>query len=109
MTVRLVSDTACDLPVELADDLGIVLVPFHIRFGNTELVDREQLGTRGILGAVLEFCRAPRDSGTFSRRFPDGIRIRGFERSRWRGMRDSVVEALGYQRGGRSSGAGVGR
>ena len=45
MTVRLLSDTACDLPAELVDQLGVVLVPLHIRFGETELVDREQLST----------------------------------------------------------------
>jgi DegV family protein with EDD domain len=45
VTVRLLSDTACDLPAELVDQLGVVLVPLHIRFGGTELVDREQLST----------------------------------------------------------------
>jgi len=45
VTVRLLSDTACDLPAELVDQLGVVLVPLHIRFGETELVDREQLST----------------------------------------------------------------
>ena len=77
MTVRLVSDTACDLPEELVDDLGIVLVPLHIRFGNTELLDREQLGTKEFWARCCQFCRAPRDSGAFSRRLPDGIRVRG--------------------------------
>ena len=46
MTVRLVSDTACDLPEGLVDEFGIVLVPLHIRFGDTELLDREQLGVK---------------------------------------------------------------
>jgi DegV family protein with EDD domain len=43
--VRIVSDTACDLPQSIADDMGIKLVPLHVRFGATELVDREQLST----------------------------------------------------------------
>jgi DegV family protein with EDD domain len=46
VTVRLVSDTACDLPEELVDDLGIVLVPLHIRFGGTELLDRVELDAK---------------------------------------------------------------
>ena len=46
MTVRIVSDTACDLPAELVDDLGILLVPLHIRFGATELLDREELSVK---------------------------------------------------------------
>lgn len=43
--VRVVTDSACDLPQELADELGIEIVPLAIRFGDTELIDREQLGT----------------------------------------------------------------
>jgi DegV family protein with EDD domain len=46
VTVRLVSDTACDLPEELVDEFGIVLVPLHIRFGGTELLDRVQLDAK---------------------------------------------------------------
>jgi DegV family protein with EDD domain len=46
VTVRLVTDTACDLPGELVDELGIVLVPLHIRFGTTELLDRVQLDVK---------------------------------------------------------------
>lgn len=46
MTVRIVSDTACDLPDAVAELLGIELVPLHIRFGDTELVDRRELGTK---------------------------------------------------------------
>ncbi len=56
MTVRLVTDTACDLPGELVDELGIVLVPLHIRFGSTELLDRVQLD-------VKEFWRRCASSG----------------------------------------------
>lgn len=43
--VRVVTDSACDLPQELADELGIEIVPLSIRFGETELIDREQLTT----------------------------------------------------------------
>lgn len=43
MTVRVVTDSACDLPQELVDELGIEIVPLTIRFGDDELVDREEL------------------------------------------------------------------
>ena len=46
MSVRIVSDTACDLPAELVDDLGVLLVPLHIRFGTTELLDRQELSVK---------------------------------------------------------------
>jgi DegV family protein with EDD domain len=38
-----VTDSSCDLPADLADELGIVIVPLTIRFGDEEFVDREQL------------------------------------------------------------------
>jgi DegV family protein with EDD domain len=45
MTVRVVTDSACDLPQEVVDELGIDIVPLTIRFGTEEFVDREELGT----------------------------------------------------------------
>ncbi len=41
--VRIVTDSACDLPAEVADEMGIEIVPLSIRFGDEELIDREQL------------------------------------------------------------------
>ena len=43
--VRIVTDSACDLPGELADELGIVIVPLSIRIGGEEFIDREELST----------------------------------------------------------------
>ena len=41
--VRIVTDSSCDLPEETAADLGIVIVPLSIRFGDEEFIDREDL------------------------------------------------------------------
>ena len=41
--VRIVTDSACDLTDQLANDNGIVVVPLSIRFGDEELVDRRDL------------------------------------------------------------------
>jgi DegV family protein with EDD domain len=43
--VRIVTDSSCDLPAELADQLGIEIVPLTIRFGDEEFIDREELTT----------------------------------------------------------------
>jgi DegV family protein with EDD domain len=42
--IRVVTDSACDLPGPLVDALGIEIVPLSIRFGSEELVDRTELG-----------------------------------------------------------------
>ena len=40
MTVRIVTDSSCDLPQDMADALGISIVPLSVRFGDTEYIDR---------------------------------------------------------------------
>ena len=46
MTVRLVTDSACDLPQSIIDQYGITVVPLTIRFGETDYVDREDFGPK---------------------------------------------------------------
>ncbi|WP_420452061.1 DegV family protein [Ilumatobacter sp.] len=41
--VRIVTDSACDLPADVAAEAGIEIVPLSIRFGDEELIDREEL------------------------------------------------------------------
>jgi DegV family protein with EDD domain len=43
VSIRVVTDSSCDLPQTLVDALRIEIVPLTIRFGDEELVDREQL------------------------------------------------------------------
>jgi DegV family protein with EDD domain len=43
MTVKIVTDSSCDLPEGLVSELGIDVVPLKIRFGSEELVDRQDL------------------------------------------------------------------
>lgn len=45
MSIRVVTDSSCDLPQSLIDALRIEIVPLTIRFGDEELVDREELST----------------------------------------------------------------
>ena len=41
--VRIVTDSACDLPAEVAEEWGIENVPLSIRFCDEEFVDRDEL------------------------------------------------------------------
>lgn len=45
MGLRVVTDSACDLPQQMCDDLGVEVVPLTIRFGDAEYVDRVELST----------------------------------------------------------------
>lgn len=44
-TIRIVTDSSCDLPEDLVASHGIEVVPLAIRFGDEELIDREELTT----------------------------------------------------------------
>src|SRR5688572_9921071 len=44
--IRVVTDSACDLPQALADEHRIEIVPLTIRFGDEEFVDRRDLSPK---------------------------------------------------------------
>jgi DegV family protein with EDD domain len=60
--VRVVTDSACDLPDGLLADLGIGLVPLRIRFGSEELVDRIELSNQEFYARCRTFDGVPETS-----------------------------------------------
>jgi DegV family protein with EDD domain len=77
MGVRVVTDSACDLPPDLVEALGIEIVPLSIRFGAEELVDRDELSAddfwdRLRVAEALPETSAP-SAGAFESRFRDLI------------------------------------
>lgn len=71
----MVTDSACDLPDELVAALGLSIVPLTIRFGDEELVDREELSVaefwqRLTTSPVLPETAAP-SAGAFEACFRD--------------------------------------
>ena len=45
MTVRIVTDSTCDIPAELAEELGIRIVPIYVMFGQETYRDRIDMDT----------------------------------------------------------------
>ncbi|MDW3215387.1 MAG: DegV family protein [Ilumatobacteraceae bacterium] len=45
MSIRIVTDSSCDLPEAVVAEHGVRVVPLSIRFGDEEFIDREQLTT----------------------------------------------------------------
>src|SRR5437879_13217057 len=43
---RVITDSSCDLPADLAAELDVEIVPLTIRFGGEELVDRRDLSPK---------------------------------------------------------------
>ncbi len=80
MGVRVVTDSACDLPDDLIERHGIEVVPLTIRFGKEELVDRKELSTDEFWRRLAESDVLPETSapsagafeGAFRRLIEDG-------------------------------------
>ncbi|HXW31452.1 MAG TPA: DegV family protein [Acidimicrobiales bacterium] len=73
--VKVVTDSACDLTTQMAEDRGVRVVPLTIRFGQEEFVDRQQLSTkefwdRVTTGSVIPETAAP-SPGAFRDAFLD--------------------------------------
>jgi DegV family protein with EDD domain len=73
VSIRIVTDSSCDLPAEMVDEHSIRVVPLSIRFGDEEFIDREQLTTaqfwaRCATSATLPETAAPAP-GQFERTY----------------------------------------
>jgi DegV family protein with EDD domain len=75
MGIRVVTDSACDLPRQLVDALGIEVVPLTIRFGSEEFVDQVELSTEEFWERVEQSDTLPETAapspGAFESRFRD--------------------------------------
>ena len=58
MTIRIVTDSTCDLPEEIAAQHGITIVPLYINFGGESYLDRIEL-SREAFYARLPDCDPP--------------------------------------------------
>lgn len=80
MGVRVVTDSACDLPDDLIERNSIEVVPLTIRFGNEELIDRKELSTDEFWRRLADSDVLPETSapsagafeGAFRRQVEDG-------------------------------------
>jgi len=73
LSVRVVTDSACDLPQHLVDELAIEIVPLSIRFGDKEFVDRVELSNAEFWSRLKASDSLPETSapsaGAFEERF----------------------------------------
>jgi DegV family protein with EDD domain len=74
MAVRVVTDSACDLPDDLIERYGIEVVPLTIRFGHEELVDRKELSTDEFWRRLADSDVLPETSAPAAGAFEDTFR-----------------------------------
>ncbi len=73
--IQVVTDSACDLPSDLVDKLGIRVVPLTIRFGEEELIDKVELSDKEFWDRVVAGPHMPQTAapspGAFQAVFSD--------------------------------------
>ncbi|HUO47472.1 MAG TPA: DegV family protein, partial [Acidimicrobiales bacterium] len=73
--IHVVTDSACDLTPEMCDERGIRVVPLTIRFGDEELVDRQELSVKEFWDRVVTGPHMPETAapapGAFQQAFLD--------------------------------------
>src|SRR6188472_3052925 len=72
--VGIVTDSSCDLPEDLAEKWGIDVVPLTIRFGDEELIDREQLTTAEFWARCAASPELPSTAAPSPGRFEESYR-----------------------------------
>lgn len=60
--IKIITDTACDLPQELVEKYGIVLLPMNIAFGEETYADREDIGTEEFFARLAKGQEFPQTS-----------------------------------------------
>jgi len=52
-SIQVITDSACDLTPSMADDHAVRVVPLSIRFGDEELIDRDELSSKEFWDRVI--------------------------------------------------------
>lgn len=79
--VRLVTDSSCDLPEDIAKKHDITVVPLTIRFGEEELTDREQLDPEQFYAKMAAFDGLPETAAPSPGAFEQAFRAAGADGS----------------------------
>lgn len=89
MTVAVITDSACDLPVEIAQTLGVDVVSLTIRFGEEEFVDRVDLSPAQFWAK----CKASKDLPETAAPSPGAFQV-AYQRARDAGCDGAIVLTL---------------
>lgn len=73
-TIGVVTDSACDLPDDIVEALGIEVVPLSIRFGDEEFIDREELTTAEFWARCATTAELPSTAAPSPGRFEQSYR-----------------------------------
>ena len=59
--IKIIADSACDLPTELVAEYGIFIMPMHICFGEDTYNDQEEISTAQFYERLVSGREFPTD------------------------------------------------
>jgi len=71
--IRIIADSACDLPAELAAQYGILIMPMHICFGEETYDDQEEISTEKFYERLVAGQEFPTTSYPAIGRYQDAV------------------------------------
>ena len=105
VAIGVVTDSTTDLPLAMAEDLGIRIVPMSVAFDDRSYLSRAGDLRRGVLRASGDVVGAADDVAAGAGVVRGGVRRLCGRRTRRRGLRARVLEALRHG-AGRPTGGG---
>jgi DegV family protein with EDD domain len=74
MSIKIITDSSCDLPQSMADALGIEIVPLKIRFGDSEYTDRTDITSSEFWSKCAASAELPQTAAPAQGVFADAYR-----------------------------------
>lgn len=62
MAIEIIVDSGCDLTVQQAQQMNLILLPFVVRIGNTDYLDRVSLSAEEFYEKLIEETELPKTS-----------------------------------------------
>ncbi len=62
MSIKIIADSACDIPQETAQKWGIRVIPLKVRFGDNEFLDGVTLSNKEFYEKLIETDELPKTS-----------------------------------------------
>ena len=59
MAIEIIVDSGCDLTVQQAQQMNLILLPFVVRIGNTDYLDRVSLSAEEFYEKLIEETELP--------------------------------------------------
>ena len=77
MSIKIITDSTSDLPLDLAESLGVTIVPANVIFGQEQFKDRVEMTPAQFYERLVDSPVHPTTSAPSIGQFVEALRVRG--------------------------------